>query len=274
MTSRYRLSTSHGFLAPETAAIVAQIRTRFAPWFELADTANHLAMRVLYQVKPRRDDQQRFVEATLFGRALQSYQAAVVLAERGMTADARAVIRSACESVIIQMKVARDPAFVDTLVERHVFHRRALGNAWLSDPRSRDEMGPDEVTKVQAAIDELTSEHPGARDINLASVAQSIGIAVLYNAIYRPTSGDGAHATFDSLTRHVLTDAEGEVSGLRFGPDDTDLPQTLFDALNVLFHGLGTAIERYALKSFEDEFQACFSRWKLLMPGRSESSRG
>jgi hypothetical protein len=48
---------------------------------------------------PRHDDQ-RITIVALFVRAHQSFQAALLLAERGMLSDARVVLRSAVEDAI------------------------------------------------------------------------------------------------------------------------------------------------------------------------------
>ena len=71
------------------------------------------------------------VAAALYGRALASYQSALILAERGLIADARTVVRAAAEAVIVLSAVAKDAGVCDLLVDRHVWHHVKMRKAWL-----------------------------------------------------------------------------------------------------------------------------------------------
>jgi Family of unknown function (DUF5677) len=69
--------------------------------------------------------------ALLFGRALTSLQSVVILAERGLSADSRTVLRAAAETTIVLCAVAADAGVADQLVLRHQWHRRKLLTSWL-----------------------------------------------------------------------------------------------------------------------------------------------
>ena len=87
------------------------------------------------------------VSAALYARTLTSFQAAYVLTERGMLADARTVVDAVAETAIVC------------------------------------------------------------------------------------ASGDAAHTSIGALNRHIRADAQGNILGLKFGPDVGDLPATLSDGI-------------------------------------------
>ncbi|WP_374015216.1 DUF5677 domain-containing protein [Massilia sp. BJB1822] len=58
-----------------------------------------------------------------FGRALQSFQSSLLLAERGALADARTVVRSCVESVVTLSVLRVSPDLPARLVEDHDAHR-------------------------------------------------------------------------------------------------------------------------------------------------------
>ena len=99
---------TEGFLAPSLASSIANIKRDFAPWFGAAEAFVSLGMQVLPAVKADQTSYQQLVAAALYGRALTSFQAAYVLTERGMLADARTVVRAAAETAIILSAVVKD----------------------------------------------------------------------------------------------------------------------------------------------------------------------
>ena len=252
------MSISQGFLAPDFPVSNEHIRRDYAPWFDVAESFNNLGMRVLPNVKADLNNNQHLVAATLYGRALTSFQAAFILTERGMLADARTVIRAAAETVIVLCAVMKDSKVCDLLVDRHLWHHRTLRNAWLADPQATAEMTAEDVVTVKAILADANESYPRVMDLKsdpvvIATLAQQAGVTALYNAIYRETSGDAAHTSLDALNRHICADSNNNVAGLKFGPDVTDLAITLSDLISVLGHGLNAVQELFHLSQFNNE---------------------
>jgi hypothetical protein len=260
------MSAAEGFLSVEFAETIAKIRLDYAIWFGLLEDCNRLAMAVLPKLQPGTTDNQKLLEAVLFARALQSIQAMTVLAERGMTGDARTLLRSCSETAIFQRKLQLDATFANSLQERHDFHQRKLATALLADPRSKAELTPEQVQALQTVIGEIDGRYPGSKpsDINLATVAASVDGMALYDLIFRSTSGVAAHTTLNSLVRHVVSDEDDNITGLRFGPQVEDLPDTLSGGISVLLHVLDAAIEGFGLLEFRAQLATCSDRWKEL----------
>lgn len=74
--------------------------------------------------------------------------------------------------------------------------------------------------------------------VNWDALATKIGMADLYNTVYRSTSGDAAHATILALDRHVCTNTEGKFERLVFQPDARDVEQTFSMAVCSLLHAM------------------------------------
>src|SRR5260370_32557877 len=87
-----------GFLSTDMVAWTAKTRAQFKEWFDLVESFNREAMKILFAIKPRQSINHQLVAASLYGRALQSFQGAVIMAERGMIADARSLVRSCAET--------------------------------------------------------------------------------------------------------------------------------------------------------------------------------
>jgi hypothetical protein len=244
------------------------IRRDFAPWFRVAASFNELGMHVLPAVKVT-EINQHLVAATLYGRTLKSFQATYVLAERGMLADARTVVRAGAETAIVLYAVVKDASVCDLLIERYFWHHRKLRKAWLDDPQAVAEMTAGEIDTIKAIIADIDKNHPKASQgkgdpVSIASLAKQAGVMALYNAIYRATSGDAAHTSIDALNRHVRSDGQNNILGLQFGPEVSDLPPTLSDAISVLAHALHAALELFPMQQLDADLAQCEASWKAL----------
>jgi hypothetical protein len=165
---------------------------------------------------------------TLLGRAIQTFQAVIILAERGMMADARALVRSVMESAIALGGVARIPAFSDRLLAADDKHRLSLINSMLEDKLAIGELDSQQIEAAHLLKKEMAEKYgtEGPKSIKWDALAESVGVISLYNTVYRDMSGDGAHATVASLMRHVRTSGD-KIESLIFGANDVDLPLTL-----------------------------------------------
>lgn len=222
------------------------------------------------RITPSKSDSQKLLEAAFYRRAIQSIQAVVVLAERGMTGDARTVLRACVETAILQRRVALDATFLTRLEERHDCHRWKLANAFLKDPQAMRELPRDDVELLKTTVDEINAQYRDRKptDIDLHDVAASVGGMMLYNIFFRMMSGDAAHGTLNSLVRHVATDKGGNITGLRFGPQLDDLACTLSATATVLLFVLDAAIESFALAEFRPRLDTCLESLKAS-EGRS-----
>jgi hypothetical protein len=256
-------------MPPSSASSNATTRKDFASWFNVADTFNNLAIRVLPEVKPSQSNNQQMLSAILFARTLTSFQAAIVLAERGMLADARTVVRAAAETTIILCALVKDASVCDLLIDRHFWHHRKLRNAYLNDSQAMAEMSAQEINEIKAVIAEIENGRPNIKDmkqdpISIATLAEKAEVNALYNTVYRFTSGDAAHTSLDALSRHIHTDANNDIVGLIFKTNETDLPNTLHSAMSVLGFALNSASQFFQLTQFDKDLGQCIAAWKAL----------
>ncbi|WP_404821592.1 DUF5677 domain-containing protein [Paracidovorax oryzae] len=144
-------------------------------------------MRVLPYVKADQFSPQQLVAAALYGRVLTSFQAAVLLAERGLLADTRTVVRGAAETAIILAAVVNDEAVCDLLIDRHFWHHQKLRQAWLNDPQAVAQMAGQEMDAVKAVLKDAQAEHLKAKHLKNDPVA--IATLAQKQASRRSTTG-------------------------------------------------------------------------------------
>ena len=266
----YEQSTrpAEGFLASEISRSVSKIHDKFPQWFEVANSINELAMRILPLLQPVKTNDQQLLVAALYGRALTSFQSAYILAERGLTADARTVVRAAVETTVVLNAVVHDPSVSDLLVLRHQWHNRKLLKSWVDDPQAIVAMSAVQLAEFKAAIAQIDSTHPRVKDrgdpLIISNLAIKTGLLWLYNSVYRPTSGDAAHTSLQTLERHIQADDASEIQGLKFGPDVGNVCDTLSAAISTLLPAMRASIGLFDAPQFEPELNARTEAWKNL----------
>jgi hypothetical protein len=205
-----------------------------------------------------------------------SVQAAVVLAERGLCGDARTVIRASTETAITLGAVVADESTIDLLLLRHAYSFRAIRNAWLNDPRAVAQMSDEQTAIVRQAVADIEREFPAVRGLRgdpfkIDQVARKAGdeAVALYNAIYRPTSTDAAHTSFEALNRHLHVGDSGLIESLRFGPNVSDLAETLSTMISILGYTMMVALMAFGIRdTHEPELRVLIDEWKALgVPG-------
>lgn len=77
----------------------------------------------------------------------------------------------------------------------------------------------------------------------------------IHEAAYRFTSGDAAHATLESLNRHVQAKDDGDMHQFIFNPTDEGLGQTFRAGLASMVKLMELAVAKLGAGQFEDDLQ-------------------
>lgn len=260
----------HGFLSPEIdlfrAAVRRQIPTK--PWFELADDLNRLALDMLDGHEAPLDNNQRLVISALFVRVHKAFQAGVILAERGLTTDANAVLRSGVEGSIALHALAADPAFVQKLVGAYQRNQQKLARVVLDDADYRSTYSAEEIKKMQATVDEVEAAKQDPSkfigEINWEAEAKKC-CPDLYKLLYRLLSTNGVHINLDAVHAQFETDSSGRIVALKVGTDSDALVETLKSACIILLWATDPFLRAFPKDGFEERVRAGIARVHELL---------
>ncbi len=221
-----------GFFSPDLEGFQHAVRTT-APtkaWFDYALDLNCIGFDLLRDATTAGSENAAFAIHGLFVRVHQSFQAALLLAERGLVGDTRSVLRSGVEGTIAIYALHSDAAFIDRLIEAHHYNQRKAARVLLDNPAYLATYGAEDVTAMKAVIASVDAmeKAKGAklRDINWADVALK-SCPDLYQLMYRSLSSDGTHTTLNTLDRYVLADANGQITSFKSAPGPEGLVETL-----------------------------------------------
>jgi hypothetical protein len=223
---------------------------------------NRMGMRMIYESPDGELPENRVLAISSFYRALQSFQSAILLSERGALAEARALARLCCEAVIVTGGLLKVDGTLEKLHEDHAKHRLSLANSMIEMNRTTENVAA--VERFEQEVARIRAEYPQEnrpQSIKWAPLAVQAGLAKLYELSYRFPSGDGAHVTLGALHRHINKDEQDDFVGMIFHPDKSDLRDTLLSANASLIHMLGLAQEFMCLNHYEAEIRDLRLQW-------------
>jgi hypothetical protein len=253
-----------GFLARD-APWVSQIRTQHKPWFDLIARLNRLAMSVLPRGAQKVPEE--LYIATLYARAVTMFQGAVLLAERGMAAESRTLVRGCAETAIALGCTRRDKTFPRQLDDDHDRHRVAMANDLLNLPADDPNVSATQRDDLRRLIAEVSARHApsGPRKINWAVASSKAAMTDLYLTVYRQTSADAAHVSLRSMDRHVVSDPSGTITGFQFRPYPEEVADTLSAAIAALFHATEAKLLGLGDRASDDALRALALEWRTLV---------
>ena len=88
-----------------------------------------------------------------------------------------------------------------------------------------------------------------------SALAYEVGVGNIHEAAYRFTSGNAAHATLESLNRHVQANDGGDLHQFIFDPTDDDLDQTFRAGLASMVKLMELAVTKMGANRFEQDLQ-------------------
>jgi hypothetical protein len=262
MKDRHMSIDEQGFLSPEIAAWIDKHRSENRAWFSLAMNLNLVAQQELLLLEVPTEDHNALCAVLLFVRGLSSFQAAILLAERGMTQDARTITRSCFESVFCFGALLNDPSFLDKFEKGDVHGKKTFAKAVL-EGSSRLEAG--DAEKVSEFLNDLKQSGENGARLNIEQAAKSAGLEAVYDAIYRGLSNDAAHPSLIALKRYCAVDENNEFKGLQFGPDVKDVEETLIHSCTACWHLVVRMAERVEHPQIKEKLDQCSEEYKRLI---------
>src|SRR5260221_1153186 len=262
--SKFRPAFSEeGFLSPSISEWIKRHRIANARWFGLAEKLNRLAMSVIPVLTVPPDDNKVFLAALLYLRGLSSFQGALLLAERGMTQDARALARGCFKNVFLMGALRRDPTFAAAFVGDDSLRRAKIARALLNLPKGSG-LNAAHIKKLNRFMSDFENSKMSAKQINIADAARSAGLIDIYDTYYRGLSNDASHPSVTALNRHVEADERSTIIGLRWGPEVSDVQDTLSCVCTAAIYSIVLISEFCGIGDLENRMGLCWAEYKKL----------
>lgn len=255
-----------GFFSPEIERFRERVHqsAQAEPWLVFARDLTTFGLEILLATDIPKYEGDRLTAAALFGRAHESMQAAVTLAERGMIGDARAVARSAVENAIALHALASGDALCDRLVGAKAHADLQLARMLLEVSNVRSQMSTEDIKHVEAIRNAAAALPKEKRQpINWSDLARDYGASDLYSTLYRMLSYDGTHVSVGAIVRRFEQDEAGEITMMKCGPDTAGLVSALNAATTAFLNCVQPFLKLYSSPAHTaklEEFAERFNR--------------
>lgn len=249
-----------GFLSPDIQDWIGKHRAEHKGWFELAGGLNSLVQLLILDLRVPENDSQRLVGALLLMRAASAFQGALLLSERGMTSEARSLVREIFETVFWLGATASDAAFADSMVHDDIHQRRKLARALLSVPADKSGLEQKQVEGLRRFLDQSDS----GEALQIEATARKAGLKEIYDTYYRGLSNDSSHPSLTALKRHVEQNG-GQVVGLNWGPNASDVGDTINQACTAAVYVVKLASDLFGGEKIGNDFERCWAMYKHLI---------
>lgn len=244
---------SDGFLTDRSGTLETGIKRAHDGLFARARKINRDCHELLFATDVRNRDPQAILVATLFMRALEHYQATLILLGRGVVAPAKVVFRAALESVFTIRAVACDKGALETYVNSDLRQRLKL----IKKARQHDYTNLEELRKALSDggdnIVNYLNEHinsSGVKEVKIEELSKLAGMHEWYTSVYYMLS-KAAHTTVRDLEVYLSLNKAGDIQSIEYGPSTEEIPHLVLNAAHcILFAAAAVA------GTFEIDFQS------------------
>lgn len=190
-----------GFLSDEMQGVISKIRARYEFWFEKINFINKACQKFQYDLEVNKKNLQEIVMAPLFARMLSNFQAAVILAERGMEPQAMAAARNTLESFYWLKACSLDEKNVQEYLGQVQLDRKKVLERHLR------KNGED--TKWRKLLDEVIRNihEKKIKKIVIRDLAEKVGMLDWHESTYLFMSGS-THSSAKDMEIHHLVKVE------------------------------------------------------------------
>jgi hypothetical protein len=211
--------TDAGFLSDGIEASIARIRAENAAWFQLAGDTNIVLMRAMTAAMTATKGtnwSREAVAVRILMRSSGTFQGVILLAERGMVAQSRMLVRSIiedsfCAAGLVDkpddiIKMLRDDAEASRRNQAKFIVAQQLGNS------------TEDLVRLEAITEEMDKK---VKLINQKEMAK-LGPMLPQYLNYQRLSDDSVHTSASSLNKHVAANADHTGWSYKLGPGQKD----------------------------------------------------
>jgi hypothetical protein len=252
---------SDGFLTDRSDELEASIDEVFGSLLAPARQINRDCHELIFSADVRKPDKQGQLVATLFLRALEHYQATLILLAKGLVAPAKSALRTLMETVFIVRAVSVDEDTMRAFIIADLAHRKKYANkAKELDPEKYREIAGSHIEQLEQKI-KIT----GARAIRVEELSKAAGMHELYRSAYSLLSA-AVHSQVGELDKYLKLDGSDEVRELIYGPSMEETPLLTLTAAQWILMA-ASAVE----KTFGIKFEAKVDEHLKLMETRYQA---
>jgi hypothetical protein len=226
-----------GFLSKEACDGRNVILTSYRDAFLLAKDLNRASMRLFCEYSLSLHNKVKIAIAALMPRIVETYQGVIIMLEKGMTSQAKMLVRSQLEALFRMAALVKNQNLYASYAAEHFISTiKALKAARRWKQKSLN------GRLAKEKIDELISENEKklkevkANPLKIYEWANEAELSDFYNVFYVENSS-AIHSDMSALDDHLSRDSRHGLQ-VSFGPNDIDLYHILRTSISVMLSAM------------------------------------
>lgn len=244
-----------GFLADTLNNFKDHLRTSYPRHYDVAIETNTFSQKLQYKIEIARYHTEggvhintdHLLSSILYSRTISSYQAFLLLLQRGMQQQARVMLRCIFETLFPLVAIQKNKDYSKKLIEADECDRFKAFNKIIRY-RTRQSPGDESIKEVQelATASKRIVEEKKLHKIGVEDNAEKAGLLDWYDTAYSLLSGT-VHASIRSLQEALVLDEDGQdIVSLKNEPEFDDfehLSATAIEAVLFAVIAIGAIFE-------------------------------
>jgi hypothetical protein len=263
-----------GYLSKQITQWIEKHRSENSAWFELCEDINRFSHTTMFTMTIHSKHLPEIIVASLYIRAMSNFQGIILMAERGMINEARALLRCLIECEFAIVAIDKDKAVVQQFVLEDQLQRRDYLRAYKRNkksgiPHPEDAPSLKEIDDLLQGIEsQIKKNH--IRRLSKRDLAQKANLVTIYDSAYKVLSGT-IHVNVRNLEEYLELNEAGEIKKLLWGPDVKEIDFILFTAAETMLFVL-TAVSHIFSLSYDDIWKDLLNKYKSLGKDFSEQA--
>jgi hypothetical protein len=243
---------AQGFLSESFDEVHHAVRNQYASYRDILMRLNEQCVSAQYELSINVDAPRELLGGTLFARTLTSSQAAIILLEHGLPAQAQTVLRSALESLFALAAIEEKPELALPLAQSQEANKKSLADKMLQW-QSAELKASLSAQADEVKLREIASNR--TRNFNTFQLADAAGMMDWYLSIYTLLSFP-AHSTVSDLVSHLVTDDHGDIAQLKNEPDLENQESTWAFAIEIQIRAAKAVCGIFGINTIEVQAHA------------------
>ena len=244
-----------GFLGLESDSNAIDFWNENSDWHQLVLDLCVLAASAFRQVEVRNRDPQRILAYTVFYRLLTAFQATALLTARGMDVEAKTMLRTMTEAIIVLVATSKSQSFAVRFIRTDEDTPRKLLAKTLAaeseaKPGEKLYLSPLQISEMRTELESLEHKKKSGgleKEISKEDIAREADLLNLYRKHFSYFSLF-THLTPSGMRQFLITNQKGEISHFRMGIFYDDALANIRSAISLLFIGLSATKDLFSLK--------------------------
>jgi len=249
-----------GFLSDQISDWIKKHRNANAEYFNLCEDVSKYCQKVMLSLEVHKKNLPEVLVASLLVRTLSNFQGMILLAERGMINESKALLRCLLEGMFAIVAIGLETNFAFDLVNNDLFEQRRVLIGCLELKHLNNEQRRYAKEKLIDVKKEIKEKN--IKKITTKNIAEKSGLLDFYNSAYRVLSGT-IHASIRDLQQYLKVDLKGKIDGLLWGPDIDDIDFILLTGIEDMLYILEGVFQVFSIKD-KDEFESLSKRFKSI----------